>query len=76
MMMSDDAQKKASMIMVKIGKGEVGVGAEIGGAEQDQMSGVLEDAAMELIDAIKGEDPKEVAYALKNFIMCCGYDED
>lgn len=75
-MMSDDAQKKASMIMIKIGKGELGMSAEKDGASQEYMDGILEDAAMIFIDAMKSEDPKEVAMSLKNFIMACESGED
>ena len=76
MMMSDDAKKKASMIMISIGKGDIPMKNEKDGAEGEYMDTILEDAAAEFMDAMKMEDPKEVAYALKNFISACKYSGD
>lgn len=76
MILSDDAQKKASMVMIKIGNGEAMLPAEKMGAEQDYMDDMMIEAGAEVMDAIKSDDAESFAYALKNFIMACEYSND
>lgn len=76
MILSDDAQKKASMMIIKIGGGEQMMPAEKMGAEQEYMDDMMVECAAEIMDAIKSDDEAAFAMALKNFIMCCKYNYD
>lgn len=76
MILSDDAQKKGSMVMIKIGSGEIPMPLGKPGLEQDYMDPMMVEAGAEVLDAIKADNAEEFALALKNFIMACEYSYD
>lgn len=76
MILSDDAQKKGSMVMIKIGESEVPLPPMKPGLDQEYMDPMMVEAASEVLDAMKQDAPEDFAVALKNFIMACEYGYD
>ncbi len=78
MMMNGDKKGIAALIIKKIGSGpekmEEKPESEYG-AEMDNSAGI-EAAVSEMFEAIKSENKKEFAEALKSFIELCDEEED
>ena len=80
MMLSDDPKKMASMIIVSMkGKkpGDKMVSGEKDGAEDSSMDPGLLAASEEVLNAIKSDDSRGMAEALKSFMdICYSTEED